>query len=250
MFSDYALSPLILQWLIWPVVRPLFWFFGRFQVHGLDNLKNLPSGAIFASNHTGELDAILIPAALPFFSKFRPFFYTSREQSFYKTSGWRQLFYGGFLFKLLGAYPLLPGKQNYELSLATHIRLAKLNRSVIIFPEGKAGHGEIMGEGKGGVAYIAHAANKPIIPIAIYGTYDLQKKEFYGKKKQLIIVFGKPLYGKELFAGKTPVISDDQNDFKNASQIVMNKIKGMYDKISLEYKKENGVIKNDMLVRT
>lgn len=241
MFSDYVLSPLILQWLIWPVVRPIFWFFGKFQVRGLENLKNLQRGVIFASNHTGELDAILIPAALPFFSKFRPFFYTSREQSFYKTSGWRQVFYGGFLFKLLGAYPLLPGKQNYELSLATHIRLAKLKQSIIIFPEGKAGHGELMSEGKGGVSYIAYSTNKPIVPIAIYGTYDLRKKEFYGKKKQLIVSFGKPMYPTELFSGKTPVIDEKQNDFKNASQLVMNKIKSMYEEIALEQKVKTNV---------
>ncbi len=248
MFSDYVLSPLILQWLIWPVVRPAFWFFGRFQVRGLENLKNLPPGVIFASNHTGELDAILIPAALPFFSRFRPFFYTSREQSFYKTSGWRQAFYGGSLFKLLGAYPILPGKHNYELSLATHIRIAKLKQSIIIFPEGKAGHKEIMNEGKGGVAYIAHATNKPIVPIAIYGTYDLRKKEFYGRKKQLVLSFGAPIYSQELFSGKTPVLSEEQNDFKKASQSVMDKIKGMYDAISLEYKQKNSLVKNDILL--
>src|SRR3990167_11455141 len=92
--------PLILQTAIWPIMRPLFWFFLHLKIIGCENLRSLPKGVIFASNHTSELDAILIPASLPFLSRFMPMFYVSRPREFYKNSGWRQLFYGGLFFKL------------------------------------------------------------------------------------------------------------------------------------------------------
>ncbi|HEY4508626.1 MAG TPA: hypothetical protein VJJ55_03145, partial [Candidatus Paceibacterota bacterium] len=146
MNSFYLYSPLVLQTALWPIVRPLFWFFLRLKVRGLENV--LPyinctrsrdicvgggkqraedcekqcgkRGVIFAANHSSELDPILVPASLPFLSPLMPFFYTSREQSFYKMSGWRQFFYGGFLFKLWGSHPLRSGTGNYEESLTTH----------------------------------------------------------------------------------------------------------------------------------
>lgn len=105
-------SPFFLQTAVWPIVRPLFWFFLRLRVSKLENpadvantydrkyLLNNKNGVIFAVNHSSELDPILAPASLPFLSPLMPFFYTSREQAFYKTSGWRQFFYGGLFFKL------------------------------------------------------------------------------------------------------------------------------------------------------
>jgi 1-acyl-sn-glycerol-3-phosphate acyltransferase len=135
----YLISPLILQTCLWPFTRFIFWFFGRWEIKGLENLQGLEhkNGLIFAANHSSELDCILIPASLPFLSNLMPMFYTSREREFYKTSGWRQIFYGGFFFKIWGANPLNSGKKNYELSLINHIEILKCGKSICIFPEGK-----------------------------------------------------------------------------------------------------------------
>src|SRR3989344_5971123 len=95
-------SPLVLQTAIWPATRFFFWLFLHLRVVGLENLKNLPKGVIFATNHSSELDPILVPASLPFLSKFMPMFYVSRPREFYSTSGWRWFLYGGLFFTLCG----------------------------------------------------------------------------------------------------------------------------------------------------
>src|SRR3989344_3817444 len=88
-------SPWILQHSIWPIVRPLFLLFIHLDIRGAEHLTALDPksrGVIFAVSHSSELDSILVPAALPFLSPFLPMFYTSREWTFYKTSGWRRYF--------------------------------------------------------------------------------------------------------------------------------------------------------------
>src|SRR3989338_3964453 len=126
-------SPLPLQTAIWPIVRPLFRFFIHLDIRGTSNLPpatNHEKGTIFAVSHSSELDSVLLPASLPFLSPLMPMFYTSREWSFYKNSGWRKYFYGGFLFKLWGAHRLHSGKQDYETTLQTHIELLIAGKSL------------------------------------------------------------------------------------------------------------------------
>jgi 1-acyl-sn-glycerol-3-phosphate acyltransferase len=206
----FYLSPLILQTAIWPIVRPLFRFFLHLEILGLENLKKVvntygreqmpPNGVIFAVNHSSELDPILVPASLPFLSLLMPFFYTSREQTFYKTSGWRQFFYGGFLFKLWGSHPVRTGKQNYEESLATHIEILNRGRSVCIFPEGrKTKDGDIGREAHGGVAYLAYRARAPVMPVRIKGVFKMTLREFLLRKRNAEVIFGAPLSPTELF---------------------------------------------------
>ncbi len=220
--SFFRVSPLILQTAIWPIVRPLFWFFLRLEIHGLDNLLLYTNykrprdicvgdskqrtedcgkcGVIFAVNHSSELDPILVPASLPFLSPLMPFFYTSREQSFYKTSSWRQFFYGGFLFTLWGSHSLHSGTRNYEESLATHIRLLEDGKSVCIFPEGrKTKDGSVGAIAHGGVAYLSFRTHAPVIPVRIKGVFQLTAREFLLRRRSVSVVFGQPLSPADLF---------------------------------------------------
>src|SRR3989338_7635501 len=168
------LSPLILQTAVWPITRPLLWFFLLLKVSGLENLTFSNSvrssaiakrqGVIFAVNHSSEMDPILIPASLPFLSRFMPMFYTSREKKFYKLSGFRQLFYGGFIFELWGSHRLLSGKQNYEVSLQTHIDILNAGKSVVMFPDGRRlPESEIGTIAHGGIGYLAWRTKSIII---------------------------------------------------------------------------------------
>lgn len=216
----YRLSPLILQWILWPFVRPLFHFFIKFHILGLENLKALPEGVIFAANHSSELDPIVVPAALPFFSRFRPFFYTSRERALYVRKHWYQHFYGENLFKLFGAYPVIIGIRNYALSLASHIKLIKERKSVIIFPEGGITLDGSLREGKGGLMFLAEKTGAPIIPVAIDGTYKITFRDFFYRQRKVKIAFGKPIYAKDIFStGYVKV-----QEYRPATQIVMKEI--------------------------
>ncbi len=225
----FYFSPLFLQTLIWPITRFILRFFGHFKVEGLENLKNLKAGegVIFVSNHSSELDPILLPASLPFLSRFMPFFYTSREKSFYKNSGWRQLFYGGLFFKFWGAHPIRPGLKDYEKSLETHIRLVEEGKSVLIFPEGKKTlDGSVHPEkARGGLGFMAQKTDKFVVPVYIEGVFNLSSKLFFSRKREIKVVFLKPLKfsdfpNTEGFEEKEEI----DNIYKNFSRRVLIKI--------------------------
>ena len=220
----YAL-PTILQRFIWPGTRAVLSFFSCFSIIGARQLENLPKGLVFAPNHSSELDPILVPAALPFFSRHLGMFYTSREKKYYINSGWRQLLYGGWFFKIWGAYPVQTGVQNYEVSLKHHIKLLENLKSVCIFPEGKTTQTGKIGEAKGGVGYLTWRTGKPIIPVTIVGTYKMGLKDFFLRKRNITIIFGSPVYWKDIFPGnKKPEISLTHDDCRVAAQKIMNTV--------------------------
>ncbi len=215
----YSVSPFLLQTLIRIPLRLAFKFFYKLDVKGLENIKHLKKSAIFAANHTSELDAALIPASLPFLSHFMPMFYTSRERSFYKDDrfGWKQYIYGGNFFKIWGAHEVTVGLNNYELALKNHLRIVKDGHSVCIFPEGRKNKSKLPIEAKGGVAYLSFVTNTPIIPVRIDGAIE---------KEKITVNFGKPLYPQDLFSDlKNPTASKDHDDYKTIATLIMQKIR-------------------------
>ena len=215
----FYLSPLVLQTLIWVPTRLLFRFFLHLEIRGFVRLlpytnytrprdicvgKNTQRqehcGVIFAVNHSSELDPILVPGSLPFLSPLMPMFYTSREQTFYKTSGWRQFFYGGFLFKLWGSHPVRSGRQNYEESLKTHIEILNRGRSICIFPEGKKTRdGNVGTDAHGGVAYLSWRTKAPVVPVRVKGVFKMTFRDFLFRKRRVEVIFGAPFSPGELF---------------------------------------------------
>lgn len=197
------------------------------KVVGLENLKNLPKGVILASSHTSELDAVIIPASLPFLSRFMPMFYVSRPRSFYNSSGWRQFFYGGLLFKFWGAHSAISGYKDYGVSLSPHTHIILKRHSLIIYPEGKTTEtGEVIVErAHGGVAFLAEKTGLPIVPIYIKGHYKITLADFFARRRQVTIVFGKPIYAQELF--ENLVIKKNDNRYKSAARKVLGTISNL-----------------------
>ena len=220
----YFISPLFLQKLIWIPTRLILKFFGHLEVRGLENIRDIKTNVIFACNHCSELDPILIPASLPFWSKFSPIFYVSREQKFYGGSGWRRHFYGGFFFECWGSYAVQVGLRDYEKSLAKHIDIIGNGGSICIFPEGRTTPNGIMQPAKGGVAYLSHVTRVPIVPVMINGTYRLYFRDFLLRKTRLSVIFGKPIYVRD----NNEKLSEISVEYmKEYAEKVLNIIKGM-----------------------
>lgn len=223
------ISPVISQTLIWPVSRPLFRFFLHLEIHGFEHIKDLPPGIIFASNHVGELDAILLPTSFPFLSHFSPIFYVSRENKFYRwTPGWRKLIYGGLFFNLLGSHAARIGERNYAVALERHVEILKHGKSLYIFPQGGVTdpEGKVTTRGepvtvKGGVGYLSHATDLPIVPVYLDGCFQVSAKEFWLRKRHVKVIFGKPLYAKDLFADP---LHAGPEEYKQAAQKVMSAV--------------------------
>lgn len=219
------LSPFILQTIVWIPTRFVLTLCGHFRKYGKKNLKGFSRGVIFAANHGSELDPILIPASLNPFSAIMPIFYVAREREFYEKDGVAKYIYGGFWFRLWGAYPAYTGKKDYALSLQEHIKILNAGKSILMFPEGeKAKSGEV-GNGKGGIAFLAHTTGVPIIPVAMYGHFKMRFVDFILGRRKISIRYGKPLYPKDLFPNAEEVTVED---YKRAAQLVMFKVSELY----------------------
>lgn len=213
-----AFFPWFLQNLIWIPTRIFLRFFTHFKIYGRENIRNLNDGVIFVCNHTSEIDPILLPASFPWFSRFLPVFYVSREKTFYNIKQIiKRVFYGGFFFEFWGAYQTHTGLRNYEVSLKTHIKILESGHSLDIFPEGEKSFDGGIHDFKGGAAFLSRRTGAPIIPVAISGAFKTTLGDFLTRKKHFTLTFGKPIYPEELFAGKTNV---EFHDYK----VVMNEV--------------------------
>ncbi len=226
------LSPFILQTFVWIPTWIVLTLCGRFRKYGKENLKGISRGVIFAANHGSELDPILVPASLNPFSPVMPIFYVAREREFYEKDGFSKYIYGGFWFKLWGAYPAYTGKKDYAFSLQEHIKILNAGKSILMFPEGeKTKNGEV-GNGKGGIALLAHVTGVPIVPVAMTGHFKMRPIDFILRRRKIAIRYGKPLYSKDLFPNVAHVTIDD---YKRAAQFVMLKVGELYKTSAREH---------------
>lgn len=214
----------LLQTILWPFLRlPLHWS-GSIRITGKENVKGHKSGAIFAANHGSQLDPFLVPATLNPFSSLMPMHYVSRTRDFYKVRGLIRYLYGGFAFKIFGAYPAIPKIKDYEKMLPHHIDLLLRGKSVCIFPEGKLNPSGILGQGQLGTAYLLWRTGRPIIPTAIYGHEGMGSREFFARKHKIVVSYGPPITRDEIFG----VDADEQPTHEKliaATEIIMARIR-------------------------
>lgn len=228
-------APLILQTLVYPCTWIAFRFFTHIRIRGLEHVRGMKNGALFAVNHSSELNPILVPATLPFLSRLMPMFYVSRGTAFYLRDGkkkfsLKQIFYGGNFFKLWGAYPVAVGLGDYELALRNHIKILNDKRSICIFPEGKITHDGFVGEGKPGAAYLLWRTGVPVIPVAIRGDYRIAFREFILRKRIVTVSYGAPITASEMFEialkeGRPPTIEE----LKSVTSLIMARIRALWE---------------------
>jgi len=225
----FAITPFLLQTFVYPFMWVALRFFVKIRIFGRDNIQGHKSGAIFAVNHASEFDPILIPATLNPFSTLMPMFYLARERAFYKKQGFVKYIYGGTFFKIWGAYPVLVGTGDYEQALKHHIRILERGKSVCIFPEGGKTKDGNIGEGKPGVAYLLWRTGRTVIPVAIHGHYGMGLGDFFGRTHMIAVSYGKPITREELFGKNAEKLPPTHEDLKAATQVIMSRIKGMYE---------------------
>lgn len=224
----YTIAPLILQKFIWVPSRIIFTVFGHLRVRGLENIKGIKGNVIFATNHASELDPFLVPTSLPFFSRFSPLFYITREKSFYNTNGWRQHLFGGIFINAWGGYSARTGLHDYHQSLIDHEEILRDGESFCVFPEGRRTPDGKLQQGKGGVAFLAEKINVPIVPVAFSGTYNSFAKDFFGRRKYITVTFGAPIYQEE-FKRTVPRAVTSGAAYKEEAAYVMKKIAELLD---------------------
>lgn len=210
------IAPTVIQSSALPL-RTLFLITKSLKIEGIENLNYDEAPYIFAANHIGELDSVMIAMSMPLLSPFRPLYFVSKEKDHYDVSdfGWRTYFYGGAFFKILGAFPAKKGLKCYETSLKDHINLLETGKSILIFPEGKWRTGEKL-EAKGGVSYLVERTNCKVIPTFIEGLETLSWSNFLVGNVNIRIVFGKPISKEEL--------NETERDYKMGAEYIMKKV--------------------------
>ena len=219
--------------------------FARAQVvvRGACHLDELHGNAIFAPNHANELDTIVLCLALDAAQTLHeriPIFFMSREKKFYDDMGFfKALVYGGFLFRLLGAYPVTPRDERTEETrkntLRTHRALLRSGRSIVIFPEGtRTETGELL-PAKAGVAILSEQSGIPVIPVAIEGTFGLSFSNFLRGKKRIRVIFGEPIRFHAV--GDTPDTSPlGKEAYLRKAAFVLSHVRGLLERRAQEEK--------------
>jgi 1-acyl-sn-glycerol-3-phosphate acyltransferase len=206
------LPPFILQKIVWIPTRLFLIFFAKLEVRGLENLEGLKRKVVFVSNHSSELDPILLPASLPFFSPLSPIFYTAREKEFYERHTiLKWLFYREWFFEIWGAHQIQVGKHDYAKSLRKHEEILNRGGSLLIFPEGeKTKDGNLLPV-HGGATYLARVTGAPIIPLSIKGVFKIKTGDFFSGKAKIVLTFSAPMIPKT-------------DDYKAEAQRVMDAV--------------------------
>ncbi len=153
-------------------------------------------GILFAANHTSELDGPVVRSFLPFRIFTYPMYYVAMTQEHYHRGwlDWRTYLYGGWLFKLLGAFPAYKGMRDYQASLINHIGLLEEGKIVCIFPEGKISvDTSYPAEAKGGIGFLAESTRTDIIPVKMEGLRRIQWHKVFLFQRPSVRIEYKPL---------------------------------------------------------
>ena len=165
--------------------------FVRLKVEGLENLKNLPTPAIFMPNHISYLDGIVLSMALPYRFRRRLSFAAAHDVLYvdFKHIAWL----GELLFN---TFPL-PRKEgeNIKLGLEYMGEMMDMGYSVVLFPEGRMSKDLSLLPFKRGAGLVAIEMDAWVVPIKITGAANVlpYAKLIPRKRDTVTVTFGKPM---------------------------------------------------------
>lgn len=157
--------------------RVLYFFYRIFYRFRVVGRENIPEGAaIICGNHNSKSDPVLVALALPVNDK--PYFMAKIELfrvPLLKT-----------LIKMLGAFPIDRGNNDLGAIKKT-LEYLKMNKKVLIFPQGTRIAEDETAAAKQGVAMIALKTGAPMVPL-----YLTHGRKLFVNRVEVII--GKPVY--------------------------------------------------------
>lgn len=188
--------------------------FIKLEIVGKENLKNLKPPLIVVANHKSYFDHWLLGYALmggPR-SPFIPLrFFTSDYFFSVWWTGW------GALLKATGAFRTHRG-EGLDVSLKEPMSILKNGGTVIFYPEGGIVRTSDIGKPKRGIGALGFWSKEKILPVSIKGSND--------KSNGVKITFGQPFYIKDII--KEPELRGDGNDYRDAANAVMSKIRDLF----------------------
>jgi 1-acyl-sn-glycerol-3-phosphate acyltransferase len=170
------------------LVFPLFNLFSPLTIVNRDRIRRLPRPAVFISNHSSALDAVVMLQALPANFRHRCFVVAAADSIFKRK--WEAV----LTEFLINTFPI-PRSGGARPALDALKEHLKRKWSVIIFPEGKLSRTGNIGVFKKGAAVLAIDAGVPIVPAYIEGMYEVFPRfRRLPRHHATRITFGEPLY--------------------------------------------------------
>jgi len=175
--------------------------FTLFWIGKKEGVKNIPKkgGAILASNHQSFFDFLILEGVSP-----RRIFFLAAEKFFDKWWWWTWLIKSTGQIKVMREGDEEIKKEASDAAKKRVLELLSQGKLIGIYPEGtRSRTGEIQKAQGYGVAYFALKAKVPIIPIAMFGTFDLlAPHQHFPRIKKCRTKIGKSIdvseyYGKE-----------------------------------------------------
>jgi long-chain acyl-CoA synthetase len=183
-------------------ILPLGRIFARVRIEGLDHLRDLRGGVIFAANHQSHMDTPVILDALP--SRWRYRVSTAMAKEFFKAHFYpeqhtrKQWFTNSLNYYLaamfFNAFPLPQRETGTRQTLRYIGELISDGYSILIFPEGKrTDRGEI-NRFQPGIGMIASRLAVPVVPVRLEGLDRiLHQKAKWPTAGPARVAFGAPM---------------------------------------------------------
>ena len=168
-----------------PLLRLLY----RPKARGLENLPG-DGPVILASNHVSFIDSMFIPLVV----KRRVVFLGKADYFTSKRTSW--------FFRAAGVIPVRrEGGSASEAAIQAGVGELRSGHVVGIYPEGTRSPDGRLYRGKTGVARMALLGRCPIVPIAVFGTRELQPigRRIPKLSGKIEVRFGKPLTFERFF---------------------------------------------------
>lgn len=144
------------------VLKPVFSFFWRIEVTGLDNLPTT-GPAVLCPNHLAAIDSFILPTVLP-----RPITYVGKAEYL---DDWKTK----VVFPRLGMIPIdRRGGEHAKAALDAARSVLLRGEFFGIYPEGTRSRTGMLHRGHTGAARLAVETGAPIIPVGLIGTPEIQ----------------------------------------------------------------------------
>lgn len=203
---------IILRWFCYIFLKPIVKLIWIKEIKGLENIPQ--KNFILASNHQSHWDQVINGyLCVP-----RQFTYLGQVDKYSGVAG----FLRNLVYKIGNVIPINRFDEGSKKeALKECVKRLKKGQILIIYPEGTRSRDGRIGEGKSGIAKIYLNADKPILPVAIKGNFEIMPTgSVFPKFKKIVkINIGKPLEFKEELE-----IAKDLDCNSNEYQKICNKI--------------------------
>ncbi len=194
-----ALRFLMVQAVILPLFRGLL----TLEVTGAENLQNLDTPVLFASNHQSHLDTPAIFAALPRCWRYRVA--PAMSQDYFRawlepgSASFRERIAAMFEYFLVAgvfnAYPLPQRMAGVRRALKYTGELIDEGYCPLVFPEGKRTPDGTLQPFKTGIGLMATRLKAPVVPVHVAGLFEIYSiHDSWPKRGVVRVTIGAPLH--------------------------------------------------------